>query len=453
MANRPSEPCDDITQEDLVAYLDGELDTGEVERLERRLAEDAQLRGQLQDLQRAWDLLDYLPRTPIDPEFTRSTLEMVALSAAHDAKSLGGRSARRRGIFWLATAVLMLGAGGLGYWVTSGALAVDNRNLVRDLPVIESLDAYRQAESIDFLQALRKRGYFVDPAPDESTVGTILESPEARRQRLSKLSALEKDELQRNANRFHQLGDGDRARLRRLKDELASHEDAAELQLVMVRYGDWLATLASGQRLELLDLPADARVESIGKLIAVQELRPEDAKALLSWLHDFVREHQEQILAALPEERRIALNQLPDRDRKRNALAYAYVHRASQSVTPSDVEIDRLEEKLADRARAALRSQDDRESRVRLIVEWSRTALGDSFKKPSAGRLPGVARAELMRFYQELTAEDRERLEGLSRGRFVFELQRMFRQRGDGSLPAGPSRRRGGAGSHAEPEP
>ena len=71
--------------DELTAYLDGELDAASVRRVEERLARDTAYRGQLQKLERTWDLLDRLPRADVGEKFTKSTLEMVAVAAAKEA--------------------------------------------------------------------------------------------------------------------------------------------------------------------------------------------------------------------------------------------------------------------------------------------------------------------------------------------------------------------------------
>ena len=49
-------------RDNLVAYLDGELDEAAVRSLEARLARDPQARQELEALKRSWEMLDYLPR-------------------------------------------------------------------------------------------------------------------------------------------------------------------------------------------------------------------------------------------------------------------------------------------------------------------------------------------------------------------------------------------------------
>ncbi|MEZ6096522.1 MAG: hypothetical protein R3C03_20220 [Pirellulaceae bacterium] len=51
---------DNPNDDDLVAYLDGELPTNRAEWIERQLAEDPSLRDRLKRLEQTWDMLDAL---------------------------------------------------------------------------------------------------------------------------------------------------------------------------------------------------------------------------------------------------------------------------------------------------------------------------------------------------------------------------------------------------------
>ena len=77
-----------IEQAEMVAYLDGELDVQQVADVEKRLSEDPEYRVRLQQLQQAWDLLDELPRSKGDEQFTRSTVEIVVVKAREEARVL-----------------------------------------------------------------------------------------------------------------------------------------------------------------------------------------------------------------------------------------------------------------------------------------------------------------------------------------------------------------------------
>jgi anti-sigma factor RsiW len=100
--------------EELVAYLDGELDPSGAARVERRLADDAAYRSRLAQLQRAWDLLDTLQRSEANDDFARSTVEMIAVKAIDDAQTGQMRAVRRRSFAWLSIAAAALAAATTG---------------------------------------------------------------------------------------------------------------------------------------------------------------------------------------------------------------------------------------------------------------------------------------------------------------------------------------------------
>ena len=74
---------DDAEQlnEQLSAYIDGELSPEETIVLEQRLAADEKLRKRLAGLKKNWGLLESLPRENVSSRFTASTVEMVAIRA------------------------------------------------------------------------------------------------------------------------------------------------------------------------------------------------------------------------------------------------------------------------------------------------------------------------------------------------------------------------------------
>jgi anti-sigma factor RsiW len=151
---------DEKVREELVAYLDGELPPEENLRIERRLAEDGLYRQTLQELERAWDLLDALPRTQPDENFTRTTVEMVVTSAAEDVENLKSQSLRRRRLAMMTAAAAIVVAALVGFSAVYWKTTAPNRQLVRDLPVIENMEYYRHAEDLEFLRRLNQEALF-----------------------------------------------------------------------------------------------------------------------------------------------------------------------------------------------------------------------------------------------------------------------------------------------------
>jgi anti-sigma factor RsiW len=157
----------DSIDEEIVAYLDGELDTEAEARVVRKLSEDPEYRARLGELQQTWDLLDNLSRSEADDEFAQSTIAMVAVQAEAEAKSQTLRIVRRRNFAWLAAAAALLLALVGGFAAVRYLLTEDDRNLVRDLPVIEKVDEYRYIDDVEFLRQLAREDLFAVEVIDE----------------------------------------------------------------------------------------------------------------------------------------------------------------------------------------------------------------------------------------------------------------------------------------------
>jgi anti-sigma factor RsiW len=162
--NQNQETADNgnLIGEDLMAYLDGELGEDARRQLQERLAGDVELRQKLKEFQQTWDMLDELPREPVDDTFTRVTVEMVAQHAEGEVERHARRMGRRRKLAWIGGVSAALLAGIAGFVYTNWSLSEPNRRLVEDLPILQHLDAYRHAESIEFLRMLEREGLFKD---------------------------------------------------------------------------------------------------------------------------------------------------------------------------------------------------------------------------------------------------------------------------------------------------
>ena len=205
-----------------------------------------------------------------------------------------------------------------------------DRELVRDLPVIERVDLYSEIDDLAFLESLMAEGIlhakltmrskpvnFPDrtagwredrrrivfrarrtaAAPRRAsrirrsgmrrfaifvaTWGTMLGLPpthglaqsdlEVRRQRIESLSPSEKRELIAKKDRFDRLPDAEQERLRQLDEQIRNDPRAAELEQVLERYGQWLATLSSKDRAALQEMAPQDR------LVRIQQLRQSEA--------------------------------------------------------------------------------------------------------------------------------------------------------------------------------
>src|SRR5262245_14332479 len=166
MTNDPQLAETTPIDEEIVAYLDGELDADSEARIVRKLSDDAAYRARLSQLQHAWDLLDNLRGTEADDEFAASTVAMVAVHAEQESKSQQMRVVKQRGLTWLAIAGVILLSMSAGYYISHRRVTRNDRILVRDLPVIEHVDEYRNIDDLSFLKALERENLFAAEVDD-----------------------------------------------------------------------------------------------------------------------------------------------------------------------------------------------------------------------------------------------------------------------------------------------
>ncbi|MBW3541561.1 MAG: hypothetical protein KY476_14935 [Planctomycetes bacterium] len=155
-------------REDLVAYLDGELDEHDSREMERTLAESPVARNEVEMLTRTFELLDVLEPPPASGEFTQRTLETVKQTEAHTPlRDQPWYRTVRRGVLASAWVAGLAVAAALGFVATRHWVADEAELLIEDLPVVEDLRIYREVESIEFLKELHKRRYLYDDTQDE----------------------------------------------------------------------------------------------------------------------------------------------------------------------------------------------------------------------------------------------------------------------------------------------
>lgn len=157
-------PLSDADRENLVAYLDGELDEETARSIEARLNTDPILRAEVETLKQAWELLDYLPRSEPSGSFTHRTMERLALHKPISTMRMSRPGGYRQ---WLTplcwTAALLLAFGG-GFAVarlqgprfSTGAFPrpVVEQTLHRDLRVLENKHLYDPIDDLPFLENL-----------------------------------------------------------------------------------------------------------------------------------------------------------------------------------------------------------------------------------------------------------------------------------------------------------
>jgi anti-sigma factor RsiW len=147
-------------REDLVSYLDGELDAEAARALEAKLGLDPAIRQEAEALKRTWELLDYLPRPQAPEHFTDRTLErletrqMVLTRRRRWRRWLGGLS-------WAGSAAA---AALVGYLLLhDGSPTEPPPPSPEDIRLLEHREYWHHFEKIDgldFLRELDRSGLF-----------------------------------------------------------------------------------------------------------------------------------------------------------------------------------------------------------------------------------------------------------------------------------------------------
>jgi len=458
-------------EEQLVAYLDGELDDETSRRIEQLLATDPKVRETLERFEGTWDLLDSLGRADVDEVFAQSTLEMVAVAAAEDVERDRAETPKRRRRQWriaTATAVVF----GLAGFV-SVALFWPNPNdrLLADLPVLVHLDAYRQIDDFRFLESLlaneselfdsdrlrgstgrggpERGGQRASPPAHAMAVRSIdlTAPPEQQRRQVAGLDPAAKAELHRALGQFSSLPDREQQRLRELAARVQSDERSASLVNVMGRYNEWLGSLSFSDRAELGHLPIDKRIEQIkkhthdrpsfgppaggrrgtlpwGRRSSASSPAETDAQSVLAWIDEYVDRGAPGMLDALaPEEQRRLRKEWKasegDAGRRREVFFEIWVRwqlENPKALPPfDDEELANLRGMLSAASREDVGKRPPDEQR-RLVSAWIRGHLMFSRRGVDLAAVVGEEKLEAF-FKEDLSVDDPQRMYGIPMSR------------------------------------
>jgi hypothetical protein len=150
-----------LDRSNLVAYLDGELPEPDAQALATKLTQSIGGRRELESLQRAWELLDYLLRPSASPDFTSLTLSLATNRPALDDRLADVAQRTARGLLRAAICLLVAVATLFASYAATRWLWPDpTARLARDLSIAEHLDAYREVGTFEFLQQIDKSPEF-----------------------------------------------------------------------------------------------------------------------------------------------------------------------------------------------------------------------------------------------------------------------------------------------------
>lgn len=236
------------------------------------------------------------------------------------------------------------------------------------------------------------------------------------RESLQALSPEEKAALLQKKERFDALPKEEQDRLRALNSSISTATHSEQLHRTLDRYHEWLKSLTTKQRADLLELPAEQRIDRIKELMQEQErarLRdlggkqlPEgDIDAIFTWLDEFMKQHEDKYLERLPEDYRKRLLDQEEVSRRRS-LMRGIIMRGPRNDFPMPMreDFERLLPTLSAATRAALESAKTPDEKQQLARQWIFSAMISKV-------LPAASEEDLRKVFNELAPDQRERLE------------------------------------------
>lgn len=260
------------------------------------------------------------------------------------------------------------------------------------------------------------------------------ETFDQRRARLEAMTPIEKEELRNKKERFDALSPQRQEQIRSMHEELLADPNAGQLSRILVHYHEWLKTLSPKQRTDLEKAPFENRValirqfrkeqeaQNLRNLASNEKLNQEDMRSIFEWLDDVVRNHEEELLAALPTPNQPKVRAIADDAKRRRVLLFAlHQRRHVRSLELPDArDISLLESRLSPEARAALEQARTAGNEAELVRGWIGAAMFSRFSWQFSSE-------ELQQFYaQDLDQQQRERLENQSQEQRNQQLRHMY---------------------------
>ena len=248
----------DLTDDELIAFLDGELDGPEAEAMEERIANDPTIRLRAEEYKKTYGMLDFLPNREPSSTFTTQTMTRIQWPTTTIEQPIAKTTSRRSALWVFALfgmLSLALGVGVHAGWRTIVMTPTSSDPSLDDLRIIEQLPISMGVDNLDFLLSLEAAGLFQSESFPVNAEAAVRPLPPRSRDSLIEL--------------FHSYSMQRRAQLRQLDNDLRNlaSERRGELLQLMQQYAVWLDRLPDSQRADILEAsnPTE-RIETIRRI-------------------------------------------------------------------------------------------------------------------------------------------------------------------------------------------
>ena len=157
--------------EQLVAYLDGELNDEQTAAIEKRLRKDPKLRQMAEELDRTWGMLDALEPVAAGDDFSQQTMQTVAATGSELRQRERASISRLLSSLVGGQTLVWFGMGVIGALIGLGIGAIrgmseESTQAAQLLRQIDMLQRYPEYSVVPDVQSLRELNL---PNPDASS--------------------------------------------------------------------------------------------------------------------------------------------------------------------------------------------------------------------------------------------------------------------------------------------
>ena len=288
-------------REEIVAYLDGELEPDQTAVVERRLIEDEGYRHEMLQLQRTWELMGHLRQTELSDNFTASTMEL----AIEGELGRGTENTFWLRVPWNWMAILFCGffALGSGYFVSTERHAARESKLLADSELLQNFSLIQTIDSFDELTKVHDSQLLVGlPSPR-----VILANDKSNDLNDGTLDPKIRQRLLQKQNDFQGLPKNEQTRIRDLHQSLVDSNQHMSLLKTQSQLQSWLAAISSKDRQVILSAPDSTRIESIKKVLVSRlekgieaNLILNDRNVIRAWSDKLILQNKDIIEKAKP---------------------------------------------------------------------------------------------------------------------------------------------------------
>lgn len=287
----------ELLDEQLTAYLDGELTASESARIEQRLVEEESVRRRLAELRQAYEYLDQLPETPHNHAFTQSTIAMVVEELKRVPSEPVARpqtlAPKKNWFAWPSVVAPIALMALLGSILGAALATLQTRTELKKLDLIANLPGMQDVGDWKVADELAKDRELIDYLSERYSDRTIPLPPTSLWSRQSWVHALNPSQiakLETSREQLLRLPRDTVLRLEALQSQVDQQPNADAINQTIRIVGHVFDALPNSKRQDLEGTTTEQRIKILREqlhfraaLFYAADLSPEDNQALDDW--------------------------------------------------------------------------------------------------------------------------------------------------------------------------